>query len=305
VDAVNALLSVGLKMLAGGAIGYWVSRRRIVGDRFGVDVNNLLLAIVVPCATLASASAEFSASLVRELGAAALVSGVYFAVAWPAMALVGRALPWPAGDRRMFPNLAVMANVGFIGLPVASELFGPPGMLCAVVVGLAYNLVMFTVGTWWLAAGEPLSLRAMATNPPLVASVVAIGLFFAPFRIPEAVQGALDMVAGLMTPLAMMIVGLSLAQSYLPDVVRSGRGFAVCAVRLLVLPAAVWAVTSLAGLHGLGVQVAILLSALPCGTLNVILGARYGTGYRLALDGVVQSNILMFATLPAVLLVLV
>jgi predicted permease len=273
----------------------------VVGERFGVDVNNLLLAVVAPCAMLSSASAPFTSALAGQVGVAALIAAVYFALAWPALALVARTLPLPAGDRRMFVNLAVMANTGFIGFPVAFELFGGPGLLCAVGINLLYNLVAFTVGVRWLAASQRLSAAQVLLTPPLVSAVAAIGLFLAPFRLPGVVQGALDMVAGMMTPLAMMIIGISLAESYLPNLAHNGWGYLVCLVRLLALPALVWGVLALAGVSGLGARVAVVLCALPSGTVNVILGAKHGVGYRFAVETVVQSNVLMFATLPLVL----
>jgi predicted permease len=299
---VNALVGIGLKALAGGAIGYWAKKRGVVGDRFAVDINNLLLAIVAPCAMLSSASQEFSETLAADLGLTAVITAAYFLIASPALALISMTLPLPLGDRRMFASLCVMANTGFIGFPVAYELFGSRGLLCATAVNLLYNLVAFTAGIRWLDTNEPLRLRGVLLNPPLVSSVIAIGLFFAPFRLPSAVQGVFDMIGGTMTPLALMIVGLSLAETYLPELVRNLWGYAVSAIRLLVLPSLVWAVLWLIGVDGLGAQVAVVMAALPCGTFNVILGARYDTGYRFAVHSVVQSNVLMFATLPLILL---
>jgi predicted permease len=277
----------------------------MVGDRFGTQINNLLLAVVAPAAIIASASSSrYSPRLAADLGMAAAVAAIYFAVAWAGLAPASRLLPLPRDERHMMVNLAVMPNTGFVGFPVAYELFGPQGLLCAAAIDLVYNLVAYTVGLRWLTSSHPPRLRVMLRNPPLLASICAIVLFFSPVRLPAVVTEAIAMVGAMMTPLAMMILGISLAESYLPDLWRNTWGYLACALRLVALPAAVWAGLWLAGVGGLAARVAVVSLAMPSGTLNAILGGRYAVGYRLAVHTVVQSNVLMFLTLPMVLLLL-
>jgi predicted permease len=300
---MSALVGIGLKILLGGGIGYAARRGGMVGDRFGAQINALLLAVVAPAAIIASASStRFSPDLAGDLGTGAAIAAIYFAVAWAGLAPASRILPLPRDERHMMVNLSVMPNTGFVGFPVAYEMFGPQGLLCAAAVDLVYNLVAYTVGLRWLTSSHPPRPREMLRNSPLLASVCAIVLFFSPVHLPGVVTEAVGMVGAMMTPLAMMILGISLAESSLPDLWRNTWGYLACGLRLVVLPAAVWAGLRFAGVGGLAAQVAVVSLAMPSGTLNAILGGRYDVGYRFAVHTVVQSNVLMFVTLPMVLL---
>jgi predicted permease len=301
---VTALAVIALKILAGGGIGFWARRRGVVGEAFGVEVSNLLLAVVAPCAILSSAATNRGQDVTAGLGTAALIAVAYFALSWGTMAPLASVLPLPRGDRRMFANLAVMPNTGFIGYPVAFELFGGPGLLCAAAIDLVYNLVAYSVGLRWLTSERRPPARELLRNPPLWAALGAVGLLFAPFTVPDAIQQALAMVGAAMTPLAMIVIGVSLAESALVELLRNSWGYLVAFLRLLAWPVAVWAALRGLGVDGLAADVAVVSLALPSGALCVIFGARYDVGYRFAVHSVVQSNVLMFATLPLILFLL-
>jgi predicted permease len=133
-----------------------------------------------------------------------------------------------------------------------------------------------------------------------LACIVAIVLFFLPWRIPDVAQGAIDMMGACMAPLAMMIIGFGLADSSLAGMVRNPLGYLVSALRLVVLPLAVLVASKLLGLDPLAGSVSTIMFAMPCATMTVVLAAQFKTGYEFAAQSAVQSNVLMFATLPAV-----
>jgi predicted permease len=136
----------------------------------------------------------------------------------------------------------------------------------------------------------------------MICSVLALILFCLPWRMPALAHDAIALVGDTMTPLAMMVVGMSLAETYLPTLLRDGWAWLTAGVRMVLIPAALIGVLALAGANGLGAHVLAVLLALPCGNMNVIQGSQYNVAYDFAVHTVIMTNVTMFATVPLAIL---
>jgi predicted permease len=169
-----------------------------------------------------------------------------------------------------------------------------------VAGNLVFNLAFFTFGEHNMVPSRRFSVKRVLKSPVVIACLVAVALYFLPVQLPQALNGALGMVGAAMAPLAMMIVGFGLADSQLIGLIRNPYGYLINSLRLLVWPVAMLAAARLLGLDSLGGDVAVIMAALPCGTMTVVLAAQHRTAYQFSAQTVVQSNVLMFLTLPVV-----
>jgi predicted permease len=227
-----------------------------------------------------------------------MISAPYFVLAATSAWAVSKALPLDSDSRHAFVNLVTFPNVTFIGMPIVTELYGAAGLLCSVSGNLIFNLAFFTFGEHNMVKGSEFSFLRLARSPVIIACLLAVVLYFSPWTLPAALNGAFEMIGAAMAPLAMMIVGFGLADSDLADLVKNPYGYLTNLARLVVWPITVLAAVRLTGLDSLGGEVAAVMYGLPCGTMTVVLAARHRTAYQFAAQTVVQSNVLMFASLP-------
>jgi predicted permease len=296
---VGVLIGVGAKVLLAGGLGFGLRRSGFVSAQFAQDLGRLLIWVITPFAIVVAAAQPYSPELARSVVTVTLISAPYFALAAVSAWAAAKAMPLDGNTRRAFVNLVTFPNVTFIGLPIITELYGTPGLLCSVAGNLVFNLVFFTFGQHNMIPGRRFSMKPLVKSPIMIACGAAVVLYFSPVALPEALGDALGMIGGAMAPLAMMIVGFGLADSNLADLVKNPYGYLANLLRLVVWPLAILAVVRLAGLDGIGGEVAAIMYGLPCGTLTVVLAAQHRTAYQFAAQTVVQSNVLMFATLPA------
>ncbi|MDR1441691.1 MAG: AEC family transporter [Bifidobacteriaceae bacterium] len=295
---MGALISIGAKVILAGGLGFGLRRSGFVSERFAQDLGRLLMQVITPFAIVVSASERYSPALAKSIGTTALISVVYFVLAIISAWAASKALPLDGDTRRAFVNLVVFPNVTFIGLPIVTELYGTEGLLCSVAGNLIFNLAFFTFGEHNMVKGRRFSIKRVAKSPIIIACVVAVILYFGRIPVPSELDGALSMVGAAMAPLAMMIVGFGLADSNLADLIRNPYGYLTNFLRLIVWPLIVLAVVRLVGLDSLGGLVAVIMYGLPCGTMTVVLAAQHRTAYQFSAQTVVQSNVLMFVTLP-------
>jgi predicted permease len=298
---MGALIAVGAKIVLAGGIGFGLRRSGFVSARFAEDLGRLLLQVITPFAVVVSASQTYSPNLAKSIGVTAAISVGYFLLVVMTTWGLSLTLPLDRDTRHAVVNLVTFPNVAFIGLPIITELYGEEGLLCAVAANLVFNLAFFTFGEHNMLKGQRFSIRRGLTSPVVIACVLAVAIYFAPFQLPAALNGALGMIGAAMAPLAMMIVGFGLADSDLGDLIKNPYGYMVNFLRLIIWPVLVLAAMRWLHLDTLGGAVAVVMYALPCGTMTVVLAARHRTAYQFSAQTVVQSNCLMFITLPLVL----
>jgi predicted permease len=199
--------------------------------------------------------------------------------------VLGRLLAWKAFSldgvgQSVFALGGVFSNNVLLGIPLAKTALGETA-LPSVALVLVFNALilwtLITVSVEWARHGEfsikgfGNTARGVATNP-IVASIVGGSLFgFAGGVLPGFIDTPLGMLGQAAAPLALIALGMSLADYGL----RQGwqLGASVCSLKLLVQPAVVWLLARAIGLPELETAVVVLLAALPVG-FNVYLMAR-------------------------------
>ena len=77
--------------------------------------------------------------------------------------------------------MIIFGNIGFMGFPVITAIFGSKGLVYAVIMNIVFNLLVFSYGIKLITDGNEgagkFSLRKLL-NMPLASSVLALLLFF-------------------------------------------------------------------------------------------------------------------------------
>ena len=106
----------------------------------------------------------------------------------------------------------------------------------------------------------------------------------------------------MLAPISILILGFQLAEYPFLEIFKNKFVYLVTACRLLVLPLFILLVFYLLGISGMHAAVAVILLALPSGTLNVILSKQYKCAPEFATQSVVQGNIFMMFSLPLIMM---
>ncbi len=199
---------------------------------------------------------------------------------------------------------AAFSNPGFFGIPLVVASVGQGAVFYAAAYVAFLNIGQWTYGVSRLT-GQPVlqGFRpGKLIRAPFVLAIVAGILLFA-FRVPlpDMVRNVISTAAGLNTPLAMFTVGVYLAQTRLPEMIRKKSLYLIAAVRLLVIPAV--AVLLLALLPDSMQQMRlVLLIAVSCpvGSNVAVYAQLHGKNYPYAVETVIISTLFSVLTIPFV-----
>ena len=195
------------------------------------------------------------------------------------------------------------SNPGFFGIPLIIASVGQHAVFYVACFVAFLNIGQWTYGVSILT-GQPIrqgfQLKKLIKAPFIIAILIGLTLFFTQLPLPAVVSGVLSSVASLNTPLAMFTVGIYLAQTSIPGMVRRKSLYVVSFVRLLAVPLISLLLLSLLPQSLSDMKMALLLaSACPVGSNVAVYAQLHGKDYGYAVETVVISTLLSALTIPA------
>ncbi|WP_295584985.1 AEC family transporter [uncultured Oscillibacter sp.] len=281
------------------ALGYVLTRRGLLTERFQKDLTAFMMQVALPANVLTTASNPFSAALSKNLLITVAVALVYYIAALALTALVGRALPLERRERAMFTLMAVFANTAFLGFPLISELLGQEGLLYAVVFNMVWLVFFFTIGISMVSMQRQIRIKSILSMPVTIASLAAVVLYVSPFRFPVFIQDTLSTLGSMVVPISMLLIGCSLVPIRPVEILKDPWSYAVNVLRLAVFPLAVLGILCLIpGVPHLVALVCAVMCCLPSASLSVVFAQQYDCAPAFASRAVVQGMVLMIVTIP-------
>ncbi len=287
------------------AAGYVAVSTRIVDPRTTRGLSGLLINITIPALIVASMQVPFTPERLAGAETLVLATGALyifsFALAWA----VSKAMRVPPAEEGVLQFAIVFGNVGFMGFPVALTLFGEEALFYVAIFNLFFNVLVFSVGIAMLTEGRGKGFDPrLLANPGIAASVVGFALFLGSVEIPSPFIDSIELLGGVTTPLAMIIVGAMLATFPAREMVGNWRIWVASAVLLLAVPVAYYYLFSPVFPDPFINGIMITMAAMPAAANTVIFAEQYGADSRLASQIVFVSTIGSLVTIPLIATVL-
>ncbi|WP_298447888.1 AEC family transporter [uncultured Marinobacter sp.] len=197
----------------------------------------------------------------------------------------------------------------YVALAAGGMLLGDDGLsLTAIAVAVMVPLInllcilMFSI----VATDGPARLgpvvRAIASNPLIIGSVLGVTWSFFEIDFHPLLAGTLEPLSNLALPMGLMTVGAGLQLKALRG---ASVPFVVSSVlKLLLFPFMAAGLALLLGLDGTLVQVAILLATLPTATSAYILARQLGGDAPLMAGIISGQTLLAMVSIPLMLSIL-
>jgi len=213
-------------------VGFACRKTKLIDDSSIKGFVNLLILIVTPSLIMDCFQREYDPSMLSSLGIGFLVAIIaHFVVIGMAYAFVRH---WADGTERVLRVAAVFSNAGFMGIPLEQAIFGDVGAFYGIIYVVVFNLFMWSWGLWVM--GGKMKPVAMFVNPGTIGIILGLPLFFFSIHLPQVVHTPIHYIAGLNTPLAMVVIGYYLAGARLGAAIRMKMTILAAAIRLVIYP---------------------------------------------------------------------
>lgn len=281
------------------ACGYLSGRKGLITPEGGKAITNLIVYVTNPFLIISGVFGKeiaFSTDLLGEN----LILVLAMFVGLIALSYVICPL-FRAGkeDTRTYQSMLIFSNMGFMGIPLISALYGEAETIFITFYIVIYNILIYSFGIC-LMGGEMKPKGLL--NAGMVACIIAIALFFFQPDLPEPLVDFVDGMSGAAVPLSMMAIGYALSRRSLLGLVRDKGLLLFCLVRLVIIPIICAQLAKFLPFDPMVVTIFVLMMAMPVGSMVPMLEQTYGKGTGLAADGVALTSILSVVTIPLVAL---
>ena len=196
----------------------------------------------------------------------------------------------------------MFANVGFIGYPIVSSIFGPKAIFYAALLNTPNTFFIFTAGVM-LVKGE-YSLKSL--NPKLLFSPAMIAAFIAAILVacsvhtPDIIARPITIVGNITVPAALMIIGSSMARLPLREIVGSPKVYVTSFLRLIVVPLSVYYLFKVCGVSNIVNNINTVVIAMPVASFGTMFCMKYGRNPSLITEITFITTIGSILTIPLI-----
>ena len=197
----------------------------------------------------------------------------------------------------------MFGNVGFMGYPVVASIFGHEAVFYAAVLNVVNTFTVFTIGTILITGssnieGKRFEKKVLYSTPMLAAYLTMLIVALEINNIPGFICQSLTMLGNITVPAALLIIGSSMSQLPIRSLLGNTTVYLTTALRLALLPLAVYYLTSLMGFSPMVVNINTVVIAMPVATYGTILCLKYGKDTTLMAEVTFITTLLSMISIP-------
>ena len=197
----------------------------------------------------------------------------------------------------------IYSNCGFIGIPLVNGIFGSEGVFYITAYITMFNLFVWTHGMITVSGkSDKKSIMKALLSPSVIATVLGFVLFVCKMMLPNIAISALAYIGNLNTPMAMMISGVTIAQTDLRLLLKKVRIYYIIFFKLLFVPIVMLLVFNLFHLPPVVLLTAILAAACPPAATINLFALSYDKNYLYASELFAMGTLFSLVTIPLVMI---
>ena len=287
--------------------GYILSKWKFVPDNAHSTLSKLENYLLIPALVLSTFIENFTPQKLSSTWAL-LLGSLALTVLGILLSLVcARLCSKDKYERNIFAYGLSFSNFGFMGNAVVAALF-PDIFLEYLIFTLPLWSLIYLWGAPVLLIGgsggkQSLAQRAKSfLNPMFVCTILGMLIGLTGIPIPSFFRDALSSAGSCMSPVAMLLTGMTIAQFDLRAVLRIKGVYVVTALRLLAYPLLFLGVLMVLPLPRIFATCAVCALAMPLGLNAIIIPSAMGKDTRMASGMALVSHVLSCITIPVILM---
>lgn len=282
-------------------LGYALCKLGYMGEDFDRKLSSIVVDVTCPLLILSSVMGESlpDRTLILPLLGVGFLTYVLLLVFG---FLVPRLIAADRDDQGMIGFALMFANVGFIGYPIVSSIFGAKAVFYAALLNMPNTFFIFTAGVM-LVKGEysvrKLNLKLLF-SPAMIAAFVAALLVALDVHTPEIVARPVTMVGNITVPAALMIIGSSMARLPLHDIIGSPKVYVASVVRLGLVPVSLYFLFKVCGVSDIVNEINTVVIAMPVASFGTMFCMKYGRNPALMTEMTFITTVGSIFTIPLI-----
>jgi len=291
-------------------LGYYCFRKDIITEDSSKKLSGLVVNITNPALILSGVLGDSKIGTPSDLVFVAIVSTIMHFGLIVIAVVIPKILRTPKSEDGIYKAMTVFSNMGFMGFPIISAIFGREVLLYGAIFLLPYNILAYTYGVYMLTKDnkdgkeKPKFNIKNLLNPGVIGSIVAIGIFIFNIKLPIFLVSSINMVSNVTTPLSMMVIGVSIVHISIGKLFTNGRLYIFSLIKLIIIPSIAFFILKPIIKDEVIFGTTVIMLCMPVGSMTAMLAKEHGGNDKLASQGILLTTIISVITIPLVVLIL-
>lgn len=305
---IQIILSQMVMLFAMMMIGYGVWKKGWLDENSYQKLSKIVVNIFNPLLVIYGVVGKSSEGNIRCLLENLVLVAIFYFLLWMMGYVILLLIRPKEKEKTLYRLMTMFPNVGFMGIPVITGIFGTESMIYIVFYMLVYNLLIYTYGIILAEkAGKHQEIKRKGIqwkrimNAGVLASLAAVAIFLFQIPVPEMVVGFCDYIGNATIPLSMLLIGASIAKVNLKVIFTTVKVYAFTLIRMVLFPIAVILILkNLLSVDSVVFGVFALQLAMPVGSIVTLIAKENGADEACCTNGIVLSTLLSIITIPLV-----
>ncbi len=303
MDIVLVLSQMGIlffMMLA----GFIANKAGIMGKESETWLSRLVVNVTCPALIIVSVTTCERLEDNKILAEIFLVAVGYYVILPILSKAVIRLIKIKKDQASEYEAMLVYSNIGFMGLPIVNAVLGQKAILYLTVFMAVFNISIFSYGLLLLAGGEQTLNWRKLINPGTVSALAAVVLYLLNAGLPPVLGDSVAAIGNITTPLAMLVIGSSLANQPIRDVLEDKSAIIFVCISLIVFPLLFLGVGRIFIDDHLLLGVIVLSTGMPVAANVAMIRNESGGDGAFISKGIFLSNLFSIASIPIIAMLL-
>lgn len=289
-------------------IGYLLAHFGAVKAEAAGILSKLENLVFIPALMMGTFMNDFSVAELKSSWKLILFSTVIELIFLPISLWVGRKCSKKDFEQKIFAYGLAFSNFGYMGHAVVRAVF--PQYFGEYVM---FTMPLYVIIYTWAVPTLLMPSEGKQTfgqklkgvfNPMVIGMLAGIAVGLSGIKLPTSIVSVVETAGNCMSPIAMLLTGITIASIDLSKVFRSWNIYLTTVLRLVVYPLVGLAALMFLPLPEVYVICAVCALAMPLGLSNVVIPAAYGMDTTKAAAMALVSHLLSVITIPLMFILL-
>lgn len=276
-------------------IGYILSCTGLIDNKSAKLLSTLEVYVFLPATVFRTFSSNFTVEYLSQKYYYIIVSIVVLCLVVLISHFIAKLLSKNAYNRNVYEYSLAIANYGYMGYALTAAIFGDKMLLNLMMFALPISVYIYTFGFCMLTKSK-LSLKRLL-NPMMIAIILGMVVGITGLKLPSVAGEILNKGAACMSPVAMLLTGISLAAFKIKDLLRDKCYYITSVMRLVIMPLLICGTLKLLNMNDVLIP-ALMAYSMPCGLNTIIFPRLVGERCEIGAGLAFISSILSLITLP-------
>lgn len=322
IDFITVLIAV-VSLIVLAIPGFLLAKFKMLPEKTVDALSTIVLYGCQPVMVFMSFQENYRPDIALNILYVALLTLVIHALMYFIIALIIRNKDNDV-KKKSVKYASLFSNCGYMGLPFLSAVFSSASIGGEIIIYAATVIAVFNVFNWTLGVyimtgdKKDMSLRKILLNPTII-SIVLGALYFFIVRIPfvdlvekgtefssfvSKINDSLNIIGDMVTPLALTVIGIRLANVSLKKLFLDKDAYVVSALKLVVMSVLTMLVVAYLPVDNIVKYVMFFLLSMPSATSTSMFAVSFKGDADSASVFVLLTTLLSVITIPIMYLLM-